>query len=111
MRLGRENDLLKVTKLFSWQKQGHHLSMDSKSHTSVISEAAWNFPWHCINSFGGYDLARILEHPAPGHLGAKMLTGNKRKCQLYFPLLVEGGYVSGMNLDSTELFAINYLKV
>ena len=85
--------------------------MDSKSHTSVVHEAAWNFSWHSINSFWGYDLARILEHPAPDHQRAKMLIGNKRKCQLYFPLLVEGGCVSGINLDLTELFAINYLKV
>ena len=67
--------------------------MDSKSHTSVVPEAVQNFSWHYLNSFGRYDLARIAlaEHPASGHQGAKMLTGNKRKCQLYFPLLVEGG--------------------
>lgn len=71
--------------------------MDSKSLISVIPEAAWDFSWHSVNSFEGYDQAWILEHPAPGHQGAKMLTGNKRKCQLSLPLLVEGGCVSGIN--------------
>lgn len=53
----------------------------------------------------------LSEYPAPGHQGAKMLTRNKRKCQLCFLLLVEGSCDSGTNLDLTELFAINYLKV
>lgn len=71
--------------------------MDAKSLISVIPEAAWNFSWHFINSFEEYDQARILEHPASGHQGAKMLTGNKRKCQLSLPLLVEGRCVSEIN--------------
>lgn len=87
--------------------------MKSKSLTPMFPEAAQNFSWHYLKSFGEYDLAKIIlpEHPAPGHQEAKMLTRNKRKCQLCFLLLVEGSCDSGTNLDLTEVFAINYLKI
>lgn len=69
--------------------------MNSKSHVSVIPEAVHNLSWHYL-TLGMYDLAGIIlsEHSASGHQRAKMLTGNKRKCQLCFPLLVEGDSIS-----------------
>lgn len=64
--------------------------MKSKSLTPMFPEAAQNFSWHYLKSFGEYDLAMIIlsEHPAPGHQGAKMLT-RKRNISCAFLLLVE----------------------
>lgn len=76
-------------------KWRHNLNMNSKSHVSVIPEAVHDFLWHYL-TLGMYDLAGIIlsEHSTSGHQRAKMLTGNKRKCQLCFLLLVEDGRIS-----------------